>query len=99
MREGRKYPKPQKSVHQLVRRLPIRGSFLGQIVTVGNDATSSLLIVTVALAGLPTVYAAFALKVAMTVSSLSTTVSSIGVTVIVALAAVAGIVTLVPMLV
>jgi len=35
MREGRKYPKPQKSVHQLVRRLPIRGSFLGQIVTVG----------------------------------------------------------------
>jgi hypothetical protein len=60
---------------------------------------SSLVIVTVALNGVPTVYAVLALRVTITVSSLSTTVSSIGATVIVALAAPAGMVTLVPILV
>ena len=43
-------------------------------VTVGS-ATSSLTIVTVPLLGAPTVYAALALSVATTVSSLSTAVS------------------------
>ena len=57
---------------------------------------SSLVIITVALAGLPTVYEALALIVALMVSSCSTDLSLMGVTVIVALDAPAGIVTLVP---
>ncbi len=71
---------------------------LAVIVTVGKGDTSSLVIVTVALLGVPTVYAALALNVATTVSSLSTNVSLIGVTVIAADADPIGIVTLVPML-
>ena len=51
------------------------------IVTVGGTNTSSLWIVTVALAAAPTVYAALAPSVATTVSSVSTAVSLIGVTV------------------
>jgi hypothetical protein len=50
----------------------------------GPDAVSLSTIVTVALAGVPTVYAAFALSVTITVSLPSTDVSSIGVTVIAA---------------
>jgi hypothetical protein len=72
---------------------------LAVIVTVGKVATSSLVIVTVALLGEPTVYAAFELKVTTTVSLLSTAVSLTGVTVIVAESDFLGIVTLVPMLV
>jgi len=63
------------------------------------SATSSLVIVTVALLGEPTVYAALALNVTTTVSLLSTAVSLIGVTVTAADADPAGINTLVPMLV
>jgi hypothetical protein len=73
---------------------------LAVIVTDGKEeATSSLVIVTVALLGLPTVYAALALNATTTVSLLSTAVSLIGVTVFVTDADPAGIVTLVPMLV
>jgi hypothetical protein len=62
------------------------------IVTTGN--TSSSTIVTVALAGDPTVYAAFALSVTITVSLPSTDVSSIVVTVIAAELCPTGITTL-----
>ena len=68
------------------------------IVTVGSDAPSSLIIVTVALLGEPTVYAALLLNAAITVSLPSTAVSLIGVTDIVADADPAYIVALVPML-
>jgi hypothetical protein len=69
-------------------------------ISVGSAlATSSLVIVTVALLVEPTVYAALSLKVTTTVSSLSTAVSLTGVTVFTADADPAGIVTLVPMLV
>jgi hypothetical protein len=62
-------------------------------VTVGK-ATSSSAIVTVAVLGEPAVYEALELKVTVTVSLPSTTVSCIGVTVIVAEADPAGITTL-----
>jgi hypothetical protein len=64
-----------------------------------TSAPSSLVIVTVALLGVPIVYAAFEMKVTITVSSLSTAVSLIGVTVMDADADPAGICTYVPMLV
>jgi hypothetical protein len=61
---------------------------------VGMDATSLSAIVTVALLGDPTVYAALPLSVTTTVSFPSTALSSIGATVIVAELKVAGIPTL-----
>jgi hypothetical protein len=69
----------------------------GDTVTVDKD-TSSLVMVTVAELGEPTVYAALALNVTTTVSSFSAAVSLMGVTVIVFDADPAGIVTLVPIL-
>jgi hypothetical protein len=70
------------------------------VVTVGKGDTSSLVIVTVALLGEPTVYAYVSLEsnVTITVSLPSTTISLIGVTVTAADADFLGIVTLVPML-
>jgi hypothetical protein len=57
---------------------------------------SSLVIVTVALLGPPTVYAALALSVATTVSGSSPASSSIGVTVMSAVAEPAGMTTVAP---
>ena len=76
----------------------VAAASLALIVTAGKEDTSSLVIVTVALPGDPIVYAAFALNVTTTVSSLSTAVSLTGVTVVAADADPTGIVTLVPML-
>jgi hypothetical protein len=76
----------------------VYGALLFILTEPVGKTTSSLVIVTVALLGEPTVYAALELNVTTTVSSLSTTVSLIGVTVTAVDADPAGIDTLMPML-